>query len=186
MKTVKDSDKSLFVNSAKTIFNENQEAIKTDINNSILYIIIIKIINFIKVSYYMISILLIILMIHHALIDTNTQTNDQIIQFFAFLAFSSSHIEIRYIIQDIIIDITAITATYLINKIINLVVIQNTTFQLKFSAGIQGSSITVSVHQGNQIQLNSGALFAAKTSKKKNVVKTRIESNNIFFIFFIN
>jgi hypothetical protein len=53
-------------------------------------------------------------MINQAEIDNNTQTKDQIIQFFAFFVVSSFQAEVKYIIPEIIVEITAITAIYFI------------------------------------------------------------------------
>jgi hypothetical protein len=50
--------------------------------------------------------------------DVNTHTSAHIIIFFAFFVFSSSPLEIRYIIPPNITAITAITATYLISNVI--------------------------------------------------------------------
>jgi hypothetical protein len=58
------------------------------------------------------------LMSDHAEIEMNTQASAQIITLFAFFVFSSSPLEMRYIIPPIITAITAITAIYLISSAI--------------------------------------------------------------------
>jgi hypothetical protein len=59
----------------------------------------------------------------HAEIDINTPTNAQIMRLLAFLVFSSSQLERRYITHPIITAITAITATYLISRVITFPII---------------------------------------------------------------
>lgn len=56
----------------------------------------------------------------HAIDETNTPTNAQIIIVRAFFIFSSSQLEVRNIIPHIITAITAITATYFISAAIIL------------------------------------------------------------------
>jgi hypothetical protein len=53
-----------------------------------------------------------------ALTDKRTPTSDQVIHFFDFVILSSSHAETTNITQEIISDITATTATYLIHSAI--------------------------------------------------------------------
>jgi hypothetical protein len=74
--------------------------------------------------------LFIISIIHIAEIDKSTQTRDHIIHDFAFFTFSSSQPEIKYIIQLIISDITAIIATYFIIVCIKSQPILLATFEL--------------------------------------------------------
>jgi hypothetical protein len=71
----------------------------------------------IQIFHYILK-LLIIFIRDHAEIEINTHTSAQIIILFAFFIFSSSQLEIRYIIPPNITAITAITATYLISKAI--------------------------------------------------------------------
>jgi hypothetical protein len=58
------------------------------------------------------------LIIDQAETDINTHARAQMIMLFAFFVFSSSPLDIRYIIPPIITAITAITAIYWINRAI--------------------------------------------------------------------
>ena len=91
--------------------------------------------------------------IAQAEIDKNAQTKDQIIQVFAFLTFSSSHQETKYITQLIIIDKTDITATYFINSAIKDHIYHQTISSHVFS------------QKGNHQQLTSGAAKQVLTFK---------------------
>lgn len=88
--------------------------------------------------------------IAQALVEIKTQTKDQVIHFLAFLTWSSSHPEIKYIIQASINDITAKTAVYFIQEEIRFHKNQKNDF-----------SQTVSEHQGSQSQTTQGALDSA-------------------------
>ena len=92
--------------------------------------------------------------IHQAEIESTTQINDHIIHVFAFLVFSSSHQEIRYIIQLIIRAITATTATICIASQI-ILVIKSIHISLEVET-VQGFVNEVSLFPGNQNQFISG------------------------------
>lgn len=100
----------------------------------------------------------------------NTHTSDQIIDFFALFAFSSSHQEIRYRRPLIINAITAIAAIYWINWAIKLLinhVADSTVFEVLIE------------HPGSHSQSILGA--AANVGKNEKLA-TMIK--NIFFINF--
>lgn len=85
-----------------------------------------------------------------AVVEIITQTIAQVIHFLAFLTFSSSQAEIKYIIQAIIKDITEITATNWIQTVIIFHKNQKKFFQVTLTV------VLSSGHQGNQWQTTAG------------------------------
>jgi len=108
------------------------------------------------------------LIIHQAEIESNTQTTDHNIQFFAFLIFSSSQPDIRYIIQLSIKAITAITAIYFIKVVISHQPISAATFS--------GSTSS----QGNHNSNSFGA--SANTLLIKFIINQKLISRYFFII----
>ncbi len=120
------------------------------------------------INYSVILALFIAFIIKYHEIDINTATSDQIIHFFAFLVFSSSHEERIYITQAHISAITATTATYFISSA--------TILQIKFT----DTSLSFQ-HLGNQVHSISGQLAANDTKYELSHTNKKIN----FFIYFI-
>lgn len=96
------------------------------------------------------------MIIDQADIERKTQTKDQIIHFFDFFAFSSSHQEKIYINQLAINAKTAKTATICINSETTESI---SLAQILLSKLVGGSGFVneVSLHQGSHAQLTGGA-----------------------------
>jgi hypothetical protein len=113
---------------------------------------------------------------------------DQVIQVFALFIFSSSHPDTKYIIPLIIRVITAITATYLIASQITLHIhFKVILFQIVYQPGLD---ISLSEHQGSQIQFTFGADVLGQAEKASIKKKLQLKENktriikNLFNIFF--
>lgn len=111
------------------------------------------------------------MIIDQAEIEINTHTSAQIIMLFAFLVFSSSPLDMRYIIPPIITAITAITAIYWISKAIIFPIISYT----------QAPDADALEHPGNPPHSTSGAAKPNCNNKAWAITKRNIYRNDFIF-----
>jgi hypothetical protein len=120
--------------------------------------------------------------INQAETETRTQISAHIIHLFAFLIFSSSPPEMRYMIPAIIRAMTAITEVYFIISLITFAIIA--TACEEFLLILVGLEIPEASQPGSHSQLIVGAFAKSgvSTQKKRSIQKKQRKSKNIFFI----
>jgi hypothetical protein len=101
------------------------------------------------------------------------------IQRFAFLIFSSSPQEIKYIIPAIITQITAITEVYFI--ISEMIFAMIFTILLFVAEILRGFEVSAPIHPGRPAQLISGGFASVRVSG----TKRKQQRKRVKYIFFI-